>query len=86
MLDEFEAAKKEFAAIRARAKRLAEPFTQIGRCFDTGFFYESSALDESIATLPAKEELAELVNDARRAQTTMREIAALLAESGIKIE
>ena len=86
MLDDFEAAKKELSAIRARAKTLSEPFLQIGQSFDKAYFNEAGALDESIAALPSKEDLRELVNDARRTMRTMREIAALLAESGIKIE
>lgn len=86
MLDDFEAAKKELSAIRARAKTLSEPFLQIAQSFEKGYFNEASALDESIEGLPPKEDLRELVKDARRAMRTMREIAALLAESGIKIE
>ena len=86
MLEEFEAAKREHAAIRSRASGFAGAFHHIGAAFRENTSLGNCGLENSIAQIPNKEELEALVADAARTESTMQRMRGLLYQMGIKIE
>jgi len=84
-LDEYQAAQQRLAAIHGRVRDITRPVLGVANALQNGKL-DTPGITNNLSEWPSREELYQLVADARIANQTLREVSDLLAQVGVHLK